>query len=83
VKRVPARTCVACRQEAGKRELLRFVRRPDGVAALDPTGRAPGRGAYVHASPECLEQARRRKTLERALGASVAPATWSELASGF
>ena len=44
----PVRTCVACRQEAGKGALIRLVRGPDGSAATDPSGRAPGRGAYLH-----------------------------------
>jgi uncharacterized protein len=70
----PVRTCVACRREAGKAELVRFVRAPDGTVAVDPSGRAPGRGAYVHAAPECVEAARKRRALDRALGAPV-PAT--------
>lgn len=82
MKRVPARTCVACREEGGKRELIRFVRGPDGLIMLDRTGRASGRGAYLHASAECLGQARKRKALDRALGAVVGPAVWDEVASG-
>jgi predicted RNA-binding protein YlxR (DUF448 family) len=69
----PVRTCVACRQEAGKGELVRFVRSPDGLVSLDPSGRAPGRGAYLHATQECFDLARRRKALDRALGAAVPP----------
>jgi len=76
----PVRTCVACRQEGGKRDLIRIVRRPDGVATVDRTGRAPGRGAYLHASPECIELARKRRALERALGANIPPEVWLELA---
>ncbi|TMG20400.1 MAG: YlxR family protein [Chloroflexi bacterium] len=75
----PVRTCVACRQEAGKRELIRVVRRPEGGVALDPTGRASGRGAYLHATAECIELARKRRALDRALGTAVEPAVWSEL----
>jgi uncharacterized protein len=79
VKRPPVRTCVACRQEGGKRELVRFVRTPGGVVALDPTGRAPGRGAYLHPSDECIELAKKRKALDRALGAPVAPEVLNSL----
>jgi uncharacterized protein len=75
----PVRTCVACRKEAGKRALARIVRGADGAAALDRTGHAPGRGAYLHPVPECVEIARKRKTLERALNAAVRPEIWSEL----
>lgn len=76
----PVRTCVACRQEAGKAALVRIVRRPDGSAAVDRTGRAPGRGAYLHRDPACIETARKRRNLERSLGAAVPQELWSELA---
>ena len=72
---------MACREEAGKSELIRLVRRPDGVIQLDPAGTKPGRGAYVHASVDCIAAARKRKALERALGASIAAEVWLELAS--
>ena len=75
------RTCVACRQEAGKRSLVRLVRDASGAAAMDATGRAQGRGAYLHRDPECLEIARKRKALDRALKATVSPELWVELAS--
>ena len=81
MKRVPARTCVACREEGGKRELIRFVRGPDGLIMVDRTGRASGRGAYLHASTECLEQARKRKALDRALASSVPPEVWVEVSN--
>jgi len=77
----PVRTCVACRQEAGKGALIRLVRGPDGSAATDPSGRAPGRGAYLHRNQECIEMARKRRQLERALAAAVPPELWSELSS--
>ena len=78
--RVGIRTCVACRQEAGKAALIRLVRGPDGLAAMDPTGRASGRGAYLHRNHECIEIARKRHQLERALGGAAVPLElWSEL----
>ena len=80
-RREPVRTCVACRQEAGKRILVRVVRDAGGGAALDPTGRAPGRGAYLHRDPSCLEMARKKKALERALKTTVGAELWAELAS--
>lgn len=33
----------------------------------DPGGRLPGRGAYVHPSPGCLDLAERRRAFSRAL----------------
>jgi predicted RNA-binding protein YlxR (DUF448 family) len=78
--REPVRTCVACRQEAGKGALVRVVRRPDGTAALDRSGREPGRGAYLHSDAACVEIARKRRALERSLKATVSPDIWDELA---
>ena len=78
-RREPVRTCVGCREEAGKRGLIRLVRGPDGVVRADRSGRAPGRGAYLHADRACVEQARRRRALERALRAPVPAEVWAEL----
>jgi uncharacterized protein len=71
---------VACRQEAGKAALIRLVRRPDGVVEVDRSGRLLGRGAYLHADRACLDSARKRRSVERALGAAVPPELWSEMA---
>ena len=78
-RREPVRTCVACRVEAGKRALVRIVRLAGGGAAVDRTGHAAGRGAYLHADASCLEIARKRKALERALKTIVTPNIWDEL----
>jgi uncharacterized protein len=72
---------VGCRQEAGKRALIRLVRGLDGTVRPDPTGRAAGRGAYLHRDQACIEQARRRHALERALKAQVGEGVWAELGS--
>ena len=70
-RRVPERTCVACRKVRPKRDLVRIVRAPDGTIAVDPRGKAPGRGAYIGPSRECLKLALERKALERALGVVI------------
>jgi hypothetical protein len=51
------RTCIACRQERGKRELVRVVRTPDAGVRVDPTGKAAGRGAYLCRARVCWQQA--------------------------
>jgi uncharacterized protein len=67
VKHIPIRTCVACRATEGKRGLLRVVRTADGAVAFDPTGKAPGRGAYVCGKSGCIALARKQKKFERSL----------------
>ncbi len=66
-RRVPERTCVACRETAGKRELVRVVRTVAGPVEVDLTGRKNGRGAYLHADPACWDMAFKRQTLNGAL----------------
>jgi hypothetical protein len=51
-KHVPQRTCVGCREVLPKRALIRIVKGPDGVQ-VDPTGKAHGRGAYLHDQRSC------------------------------
>jgi predicted RNA-binding protein YlxR (DUF448 family) len=46
--------------------LLRVVGRGNEVVP-DPQARLPGRGAYLHPSQGCFEQAQRRKAFGRAL----------------
>jgi hypothetical protein len=75
----PVRTCVGCRGEAGKPGLIRVVRRAQGGAAIDLTGAAAGRGAYVHVDPTCVNLARKRKALDRALRTQIQPELWTEL----
>ncbi len=84
-KRIPQRTCVACKQERPKRELVRVVRTPAGSVEIDPTGKKAGRGAYVCRSKACWEIALKRKALEHALQTQVSPenrAALEEFAEG-
>lgn len=65
-KHVPQRTCIACRQVAGKRSLLRLVRTDDGVM-VDPSGKLAGRGAYLHRDRHCWQAVLQGNRLEQAL----------------
>lgn len=64
------RRCMTCSSKREKADLFRVVRHADGTVAFDPTGRAPGRGAYV-CSPACLEEACRKGLMGRALKTRV------------
>jgi len=55
-KHIPQRTCIGCRTVLPKKALIRIVRSPQGVL-VDLTGKAPGRGAYIHGIRSCWEQA--------------------------
>ncbi len=70
-RRVPQRTCIGCRTVRPKRDLVRIVRTPQGAIQLDVTGKQSGRGAYICPSQACIEQAFKRKLLEKALETSI------------
>jgi hypothetical protein len=55
-KHIPQRTCVGCREVNAKRALIRLVRTENGVQ-IDPTGKASGRGAYLHDQRSCWQKA--------------------------
>ncbi len=73
-KHVPQRTCVGCRKIRPKREMVRIVRTPDQGVAIDPSGKASGRGAYLCRERTCWEKALSEKRLEHALQTGLSPA---------
>lgn len=82
LKKVPMRQCVGCQEMAGKKELLRIVRTPEGSVLLDPTGKKSGRGAYIHPSRDCLAKAVKGKRLERALQHPITDEVYAQLEAG-
>jgi predicted RNA-binding protein YlxR (DUF448 family) len=67
--RMAMRTCVTCRQQAARPELLRLVLGTRGEIVVDLAGCAPGRGAWMHPIARCVAGAPNR--LGRALHADV------------
>lgn len=78
-RKVPLRKCVGCQEMFSKRELVRVVLTPEGELRLDLTGKQNGRGAYLCRKRECLQTARKRKSLERSLKTAIPDELYSEL----
>jgi hypothetical protein len=79
-KHIPQRTCVGCREVQGKRQLVRVVRQADGHVRIDVTGKAPGRGAYIHTDVSCWNHALSGGRLAHALKIDrIEEADWAEL----
>jgi uncharacterized protein len=74
---VPQRTCVGCRAVMPKRSLIRIVRSPEGIH-IDLTGKAAGRGAYLHDLRSCWERGL-RGALANALKANLSEADREQL----
>nr|WP_082978119.1 YlxR family protein [Mycobacterium gordonae] len=75
----PVRTCVGCRKRELAVELLRVVARSAGngnyAVIVDPAGSLPGRGAWLHPGPKCVQEAIRRRAFTRALRITGSPDT--------
>jgi predicted RNA-binding protein YlxR (DUF448 family) len=72
-RHVPERTCIGCREEQGKRDLVRIIRTTDKRVAIDATGKANGRGAYLHPLQACWEKALKGGSISYALKITPAP----------
>ncbi|MDR0921105.1 MAG: YlxR family protein [Lactobacillales bacterium] len=62
-----------------KKELVRIARSKDGAVTIDPTGKAPGRGAYIALEPKEVEISRQKKILDRILETSLSDEFYEEL----
>ncbi|MFO7636427.1 MAG: YlxR family protein [Clostridia bacterium] len=78
-RKVPMRMCVACRTMKSKKELVRIVRDTEGIVHVDKTGKKSGKGAYVCPDILCMEKARKHRSLERALEATLPEGIYHEL----
>lgn len=79
VRKIPLRTCVITKEKLPKQELLRIVRTPDGNVVIDETGKMNGRGAYIKRDISVLEQAKKKKTLERHLECNIEESVYENI----
>jgi len=77
----PERTCVVCRQTNQKKQLVRLVRTAEGTIEIDPTGKRPGRGAYLCHDASCWRSAVKGNRLETALRTKMSAAQRAVLAA--
>ena len=76
----PVRTCVACRVRRSQGSLLRVVRKPDATVDIDlAKKRSPGRGAYLCFAISCIEHAKVRRILPRALRCEIKDEVYIQL----
>ena len=63
-KKIPLRTCIACKECKPKRELIRIVKTEESFL-IDKTGKMNGRGSYICNSEECLNKLIKQKSLNK------------------
>ena len=69
-KKVPERRCIGCMTSKPKQELIRIVADESGLH-IDPSGKMPGRGAYLCKSAECAKLAVKKNAFGRNLKTEV------------
>jgi predicted RNA-binding protein YlxR (DUF448 family) len=79
VKKIPLRTCVVTKEKLPKKELLRIVRTPSGEVVVDESGKLNGRGAYIKKDVQVLEQAKKKKILERHLECTIEESVYDDI----
>lgn len=73
------RTCVCCRTQNDKRDMLRVVKNKEGKVFIDRTHKANGRGAYVCSKKECIIKALKSGILGRQLKTEIPDDVKNEL----
>ena len=79
IRKIPMRTCIGCREQKQKRDLIRVVKNKDGEISIDKTGKANGRGAYLCNDKNCLEKAIKSKALNRAFTTEISEEVYEKL----
>ncbi|SFH67509.1 RNase P modulator RnpM [Pisciglobus halotolerans] len=70
-RKIPMRKCVVSNEMKPKKEMLRIVKDKEGNVQMDPSGKLPGRGAYVSIEPEVVQKAWDNKTLDKVFGTTL------------
>lgn len=69
-KKIPMRTCICCKENKPKKELIRIVKNEKGIN-VDFTGKVNGRGAYICNNQECFDKLKKSKALNRVFKAEI------------
>lgn len=82
-KKIPLRTCIACREEKPKKEMLRIVKNAAGEIRLDFSGKLPGRGAYICDQAACFAKLNKNKLLHKTFSCSVPESVYEQIGEEF
>ncbi len=82
-KKIPMRTCIACRTEKPKAEMLRIVRNAAGEIRLDFSGKLPGRGAYICNDEACIRRLNKQKLLHKTFSCDVPQEVYERIGEEF
>ncbi|WP_329887275.1 RNase P modulator RnpM [Pseudoramibacter faecis] len=78
MKKIPMRTCIACKEKQPKKDLIRIVYSETEGLTYDLTGKKNGRGAYICRSLQCVDKLK-KETLQSALKQPIGSEAFDQL----
>ena len=80
-KKKPERTCIVCKTQREKKDLLRIVKSKEGIIEPDITGKKNGRGAYICKNEDCLNKLIKTKKLEKVFEKEISLELYEDIRS--
>lgn len=80
-KKEVLRTCIVCRKQFLKEDLIRVVRTADSLVVVDNTGKINGRGAYISKNEDVINDKSLRFRIQNALKVKFSDEEFEKLLS--
>lgn len=78
-RKIPMRKCIVSKEAFPKKDLIRVVVDKEKQVSVDQGGKMNGRGAYLKFDLKTINEAKKTKALERALGVNNIDEIYEEL----
>ncbi|GEL14478.1 RNase P modulator RnpM [Pediococcus cellicola] len=78
-RKIPLRKDIVTGEMFPKRELVRVVKNKQDEVSLDPTGKKPGRGAYIELDVKIAKRAKEERTFDKAFKIKIDDDFYDEL----
>lgn len=78
-RKIPMRKDIVTGEMMEKKELIRVVRNKENEVSLDPTGKKPGRGAYVMIDVDIVKKAFKNRTFDKVFETKIDDSFYEEL----
>lgn len=82
-KKLPERTCIACRKKGDKLLFIKVVLNKNGEASIERDAKLDGRGAYICKNIECASLCKKNRALNRVFKKNINESVYEELLNEF
>lgn len=79
MKKEPMRMDIISRKMFPKKDLIRIFKNQENKIEIDPTGKSPGRGAYLALDLKNIEVAKKKKIFDQTFDVKVDDSFYKEL----